>query len=83
MLNYTVLLIAMFFPSHAHFYKLSKFLVHVCKSVNLIIEFSCNVNLNLTKCSIGYIKFKKNIHMGDIREQILNVSRTGDACMLP
>lgn len=60
--------------------------VHVCKSVNLIIEFSCsNPNsMNLTKLWHRLYKvLKTNIHLEDIREQILNMSRTGDAFRLP
>lgn len=46
MLKYTVLQIVVFF-FHTHFYEFSRFLVMdaICKSVNVIIEYSCNRNL--------------------------------------
>ena len=43
MLNYAVLIA--FFPQF-YLYELSKFIcMHVCKSINLTIEFSCNLHL--------------------------------------
>lgn len=59
--------------------------MNACEQIsNLIIEFSFNLNLmDFMKCATGDIKFlKANIHMEDIKEHILNMRKTGDACLL-